>query len=418
MDRRAFLAATACLAAAAALPGCGLSRKQAAFARDLAPLPTRPDLAPWVATSWIPRGERENHYGRFKRTAEAATDFSWLKSGDRVLVKIALNSPHPYPATTDPWAVACMVRLLQEKGAGRVLVGDQSGVEHVLPTKDGCTGSSRDCALQAGVLRAITEGGAQPVFFEEAGYDAYLEVTPRGPHHWPHPLYVTSLLEQVDHVLYLARVSSHAVGGATLGLKLPVGFLREDSRRTFHAGGADFNRMYEEINEVPALADRLRLVVSTGTSVLTTIGPDIGHVAEPPQGLVLASRDLLAHEVAATAWLRYCQAHHTPAGARLAGRMVAGNRSAIHRHWGRKTWKGVPLPVTADRPPGAVATRNDLFTAVPAWFDADPWSHPAVVNRMSRIGGRPSQVVLQQVDGRPEPGVLEALEDLLRTPSA
>ncbi|HNR51348.1 MAG TPA: DUF362 domain-containing protein, partial [Deltaproteobacteria bacterium] len=59
--------------------------------------------------------------------AEAATDFSWLSRGDAVFIKPVVNSGNPYPATTSPIAVAAMIELLREKGAGRVVVGDMSG---------------------------------------------------------------------------------------------------------------------------------------------------------------------------------------------------------------------------------------------------------------------------------------------------
>ena len=41
-----------------------------------------------------------------RQTFERATDgCSWLKRGDTVLLKVSLNSPDPYPATTSPLAV-------------------------------------------------------------------------------------------------------------------------------------------------------------------------------------------------------------------------------------------------------------------------------------------------------------------------
>ena len=49
------------------------------------------------------------------------------RQGDRVLIKIALNSGKHYPATTDPCSVHSMVKLLIEKGAGKILVADQGG---------------------------------------------------------------------------------------------------------------------------------------------------------------------------------------------------------------------------------------------------------------------------------------------------
>ena len=56
--------------------------------------------------------------------AQAATDFSWLKNGQVVFIKTVNNSGFSYPATSSPIAVSAMIKLLKEKGAGRVIVGD------------------------------------------------------------------------------------------------------------------------------------------------------------------------------------------------------------------------------------------------------------------------------------------------------
>src|SRR5262245_14536642 len=58
-------------------------------------------------------------------------DFSWLKPGDSVLIKVACNSHHTHPSTTSPSGVAGLVAELKARGAGRVIVADQSGVEWV-----------------------------------------------------------------------------------------------------------------------------------------------------------------------------------------------------------------------------------------------------------------------------------------------
>jgi hypothetical protein len=63
------------------------------------------DQALQVSCSWVAKGAHKNAYTLYKNTVEAATDFSWLSKGDRVLIKVALNSGSPYPATTDPWSV-------------------------------------------------------------------------------------------------------------------------------------------------------------------------------------------------------------------------------------------------------------------------------------------------------------------------
>src|SRR5262249_61447245 len=58
-------------------------------------------------------------------------DWSWLSRGDTVFVKLASNSSLPHPAATSPNAVRAVVEQLRDRGAGRVLVGDQSGVGYV-----------------------------------------------------------------------------------------------------------------------------------------------------------------------------------------------------------------------------------------------------------------------------------------------
>jgi uncharacterized protein (DUF362 family) len=67
-----------------------------------------------------------------RNVIQKATDnLSWLSAGEMVLLKPALNSPDPYPATTHPFAISVTAELLAELGA-KVVIGDQSGIEHIL----------------------------------------------------------------------------------------------------------------------------------------------------------------------------------------------------------------------------------------------------------------------------------------------
>ena len=124
---REFLLGTAGLAFATVLPACSQTTKNVPIQTAKPKFSPITDQELQVSCSWVFKGEHENSYVLFKKIVEAATDFSWLSKGDRVLIKMALNSGNPYPATTDPWSVKCMVKLLREKGAGRILVGDKSG---------------------------------------------------------------------------------------------------------------------------------------------------------------------------------------------------------------------------------------------------------------------------------------------------
>jgi len=58
-----------------------------------------------------------------------------------------------------------MITLLKEKGAGNIIVGDQSGFGTVQWTKDHKKGSSRMLAKKAGLLRVIEDNNSEPCFF-------------------------------------------------------------------------------------------------------------------------------------------------------------------------------------------------------------------------------------------------------------
>jgi len=354
MSRRDFLSWSAGMGVLAACPpvltGCGGSSD------PLSPLTEGGESEHSVSSVWIPKGEHEDSYPLFKAAVEAATDFSWLAGGDRVFLKLSLNSGNPFPATTDPWALACMVRLLRERGAGEIVAGDQSGVEHVFHTPAGGRGSSRECCRTAGLLAVMDEYQVTPCFFEERGYDAYRATVPSGSHHWTEPIYITTAMDEMDHIINLPRVANHSLAGKTFGIKVGIGFLRDDSRLFFHMNFGKFQEMYEEINHVPEIESRVRLTVTSGRAVMTTAGPDRGTEVWPDHGLVFASGDLLAHDLLAAAWLE-------------ANRMG-----------------GEP---------------EDLY------------SHPAVANWLARIGGCPEGVQWSRINEHPESSVTAFMETLL-----
>ncbi len=311
LNRREFLLFTAGVGAAAAcgsmLTGCD------DFCEPQAILP---GYKPRVSSAWIPKGQPVDNYSGFKSSfntmVETATDFSWLSPGNSVFLKLSLNSPYPFPATTDPWSLRCMIELLQEKGADEIIVGDQSGVGHVYHTETEQRGRSRDCCQQAGLLKVMTDLNVTPCFFEEKGYDAYREMWPAGSHHWDVPIRVTTLVDEVDHLIHMPRVANHIMANQTFGLKISIGYLRDDSRLSFHGRPFLMNELYEEINHIPAIESKLRLIVSSGRIVMTTNGPDSGQTSEPAHGLIFASEDLLANDLLASAWLEANRQENQP----------------------------------------------------------------------------------------------------------
>jgi uncharacterized protein (DUF362 family) len=242
-----------------------------------------------------------------RTAAEAATDFSWLSAGDAVFVKPASNSRFRYPATTHPLGIRTMVALLKEKGAGRVVVGDMSGIQSVKLTPRGLRGSSRRLMRSNGIADAALESGAELCFPEEDGWDAFFEEEPGRGRSWKSGIMMPKVLREVDHVVLLPRCSRHTLAGATLGMKAAVGYWRTDTRLEYHRDAATLHEKTAEANTVPTLKEKQRLVLTVADRVQASMGPDFGFTVRPEAGIVLASESLVAHDMVSLAWLLECR---------------------------------------------------------------------------------------------------------------
>jgi uncharacterized protein (DUF362 family) len=238
-----------------------------------------------------------------RHAAEAATDFSWLSKGDAVFIKPVNNSGNPYPATTSPPAIAAMVEILKEKGAGRVIVGDMSGVQYLRFSPTSLSGSSRALMASSGLAKAVQTSGAEMHCFEEGGWNAFYEDFPAAGSNWKHGLMMPNILKEVQHIVLMPRCSRHILAGSSLGLKAAVGYWRHDTRMEYHRDAATLQEKTAEGNTVTTLRTKQRLVISAADKLLTTYGPDKGYVFNPDNGLIIASGSVVAHDMVLLAWL-------------------------------------------------------------------------------------------------------------------
>ncbi len=302
MKRRDFLRLMAG-SAAAALSSCAGGNLGTTAGAPAHGVPARGrDAAVFLAG--VSRGADEETVRRAVRAAaEAASDFSWLSRGDSVFIKPVLNSGNPYPATTSPAAIAAMIELLRDRGAGRVVVGDMSGIEHVKLSPGKLSGSSRRLMEASGIARTVLAAGGELHFFEEAGWDAFYEEAPAAASHWKTGIMMPGILKQMDHIVLMPRCARHVLAGSTLGLKAAVGYWRTDTRLEYHREASTLQEKTAEGNTVETLRAKQRLVVTAADRILATFGPDDGYVFEPETGLVIASTSLIAHDMVSLAWL-------------------------------------------------------------------------------------------------------------------
>jgi uncharacterized protein (DUF362 family) len=334
-----------------------------------------------------------------RAAAEAATDFAWLSRGDAVFIKPALNSGHPYPATTSPIALGAMVELLKEKGAGRVIVGDMSGIEHVKLSPGGLSGSTRQLMETAGMAGAVRAAGAEMHFFEESGWQAFYEDFPTAGAHWKRGLMMPNILQEVQHIVLMPRCSRHVLAGSTLGLKAAVGYWRTDTRLEYHRDASTFQEKTVEGNTVETLLRKQRLVLSAADKILTTFGPDKGLVFQPENGLVIASESVVAHDMVSLAWLLENR-NHLPSSEKEGLKDPYNYQLAvtIANHWVVGKLGGWGPVFAAEK-----LTRNDIQTI---WDDR-------VLNHAYRVFGGLPRVILETANGLVSETLVKKLDGMV-----
>lgn len=313
--RKLLKQGVAAIASTVIVPGCMQPAGITLTTDHPAEAPSAPDSPDRVILGLFPRDGQSSPQMAVRNVCRQL-DWSWLRRGDSVLVKLSSNSGHPHPAATSPNAVRAIVTELLDRGAGRVLVGDQGGVEYVrLADGDKRHSSTEALMRKNGLHEAIVDSGARPCFFDDYGYETgYFQASlPFDNPHWREPPYVAGIIREVDHIIYLPRLSSHVLAGYTHGHKIAVGWLRDDSRFQMHFEAGSFHEKYVEVNYIPDIRRRLRMVITLAEQVLLNVGPDIGTLATPDSWIVIASSHLANHDAVSVAVLAYIDSK-TPDG--------------------------------------------------------------------------------------------------------
>jgi uncharacterized protein (DUF362 family) len=220
-----------------------------------------------------------------------AGGLEFVQAGQTVLVKPNICCPSPHPATTSPEVLSAVLGMVRERSPGRLIVADQTFyVQNTVAN-----------LRRAGLETAVRSHGAEFVSFDDV---PRRHLRPAAARHWPDGYRVPAMLDQADHVINLACVKTHALARYTMAMKNIIGVIDADSRRYYHRirseqGYEAFAALIAEM----ALAIRPALHILDGSAAFTSGGPSAGTVARPR--LVIASRDMLATDVAGLAVLRH-----------------------------------------------------------------------------------------------------------------
>ncbi len=214
--------------------------------------------------------------------------------GKTLFLKANYNSADPTPGSTHEEVLSTLVRAMQAGGAGRITVGDRSGM-----------GDTRAVMERKGVMRLGEELGFDVIVFDELGSEEWKHVELEDSH-WRRGFHLARPAVDADGIIQTCCLKTHRYGGHfTLSLKNSVGLVAKtvpgeatNYMSELH-GSPDQRRMIAEINA----AYRPDLIVLDGVKAFVDGGPDRGTLVQSQ--VVLAGTDRVAIDAVGVALLRY-----------------------------------------------------------------------------------------------------------------
>jgi uncharacterized protein (DUF362 family) len=206
---------------------------------------------------------------------------SFVRPGDRVVVKPNLAYPYPPPATTDPSVVEAVARLCVEAGAREVMVGDSSSYSCKNILGYG-RWSNMDVIRSTGMDRAAERAGAKIVDFDSA---KWATVTIPGGVILRRTEIASPMLE-ADVVINVPAMKTHLETLATLAIKNYHGIIPDRWKIQFHKD--EISQKIVDIHK----AVKTHLVVMDGLLGMEGLGPRMGSPVR--MDLILASSDTVA----------------------------------------------------------------------------------------------------------------------------
>lgn len=284
--RREFLQGLAAGALASAAAGCRTPATAAVPATQALPDAGAPRLS---TVAMVQPSAWPSLKAAVREVVARAGGLAFIRPGQTVLIKPAVNSKRPYPATSDPEVVLEVARLVLEAG-GRPVIADRTMFLR----------STADAFRALGLDGAAGEAKVPLLPLDEA---KVVRVSHALAAHWSGgaiPIYRP--VAEADHVINLCTPRTHRLGDFTMALKNLVGVVDGGARLGMHLPGGFKERLAEL-----SLAVRPSLVLLDGRQGFTDGGPDEGDLAS--LDFLAAGSDPVAIDAVGVARLRLAGAN-------------------------------------------------------------------------------------------------------------
>jgi uncharacterized protein (DUF362 family) len=247
-------------------------------------LPDRPAGSRSSRVALVRSADFESLREATRRAVELAGGLGFIRPGQKVLLKPAVNSGNPYPATTDPETVWTLAELVVQAG-GEPFVADRTMF----------LGSTEKAFRETAIRDAAEQAGIPCRYLEDD--DAVAIRHPLAQHWWGDEIRIYASVVEADHIINLCTPRTHGLGDFTMSIKNNVGVVNGPSRLHMHIPWG-FKQRVAEIG----LVVRPSLIVMDGREGFGDGGPDSGDRVRP--GFIAAGSDPVAIDAVGLAQLR------------------------------------------------------------------------------------------------------------------
>jgi len=202
-----------------------------------------------------------------------------IEKGDTVIVKPNFNTNDTFPGSSDPSFVKCVIELLYDAGAKKVILAESSCFH---------TNSRK---MMSSIIPIAQKAGAEVVIVDEINDWHAVEVNGKNMKKL-NVARIYSEKPKKTKFVWLPCMKTHKQARFTLSLKLPMGMLKGTDRMKMHVLG--LQTRIADLNLAVVAPD---LIIMDGRKCFITGGPCKGDVREP--SLIMASGDRIAIDVEA-----------------------------------------------------------------------------------------------------------------------
>jgi len=211
-----------------------------------------------------------------------------IGSGDKVTIKVNLNTADPYPASSDPAFIKALGEVILDAGASKLEIMDSS------------------------TLRLSTRGVAEKIGLDVVAEELDADLILLDEHEWvkvkfPRGRYLKSgsigrPILDIEKLVLAPNLKTHFLASFTGSMKLFVGWLKHSQRIRMHS-----RKLQEKVVDLASYFNP-DLIVMDARTCFVEGGPAAGTCSNT--GVILASGDMVSVDVEGVRIIQCCNANN------------------------------------------------------------------------------------------------------------